>query len=77
MAGTLAEIVLRAVEKQKLSMFQEDIVLYVRYIDDILIVWNDSRRVDKFSKEFTLMQYSLKLIKEYVFMCIFWICRCI
>lgn len=57
MAGVLADIVLRAVEEQKLGLFQSDVMMYVRYIDDILVVWNNAQRLDDFIREFMLDHY--------------------
>lgn len=37
-AGVLAEILLREVEKQKLPLYRHSIKLYTRYVDDILVV---------------------------------------
>lgn len=38
--------------------------LYVRYVDDVLVIWKDKEKVEELAEEFTLMQYGLKLKRD-------------
>lgn len=65
-AGTLAEILLRVVESQKFPKFQPFIKFYIRYVDDLLVVWKDENKIDELTKDFSLEQFGIKLIKDQV-----------
>lgn len=64
MAGMLADILLRNVEEQVLYKFQPSMVLYLRYIDDILVIWKDGHDAEELEAALTLKHYGLKLKRE-------------
>ncbi|XP_067126128.1 uncharacterized protein [Centruroides vittatus] len=48
MSGLLCELVVRQLEKDILRSFEEYIVMYKRYVDDVLIIWKDERKIGDF-----------------------------
>ncbi|XP_023217910.1 uncharacterized protein LOC111620245 [Centruroides sculpturatus] len=48
LSGILCELVVRRLERRVLHGFKDDIVYFSRYVDDILILWKNNRRVHEF-----------------------------
>lgn len=40
--------------------------MYIRYIDDILVLWKDEKYIDELAKDFTMDEYGLKLMKDHM-----------
>ncbi|XP_023212046.1 uncharacterized protein LOC111614906 [Centruroides sculpturatus] len=64
MSGLLCELVVRQLEKEVLGKFMEDIVIYKRYVDDVLIIWKDNRRIEEFLSMINNNKHGLKLKLE-------------
>ncbi|XP_023240139.1 uncharacterized protein LOC111638620 [Centruroides sculpturatus] len=64
MSGLLCELVVRQLEKEVLGEFMEDIILYKRYVDDVLIIWKDERRIEEFLSMINNNNHGLKLKLE-------------
>lgn len=64
MAGILAEIMLGNIEGQILPQFLPSMIVYKRYVDDILIIWKDEKYINDITKALTLEQYGIKLEDE-------------
>lgn len=60
-AGVLAEIAIRSMEKQKVARFQPSLKFYVRYVDNILTIWTEDKEINKLAEEFTVEAYGLIL----------------
>ncbi|XP_067143101.1 uncharacterized protein [Centruroides vittatus] len=61
MSYILCELVLRKLESSILPIVGNDILLYVRYVDDIFIVWKDNRNIKKFIDLMNQNPYGLTL----------------
>ncbi|XP_023232908.1 uncharacterized protein LOC111632647 [Centruroides sculpturatus] len=64
MSAILCELVLRNLENDILPSFQEDILAYARYVDDIFILWKDNHRVNQFLDRINDNPYGLTLELE-------------
>ncbi|XP_023229194.1 telomerase reverse transcriptase-like [Centruroides sculpturatus] len=64
MSAILCELVLRKLENDILPSFQEDILAYARYVDDIFILWKDNRMVNQFIDLINDNPYGLTLELE-------------
>ncbi|XP_067143094.1 uncharacterized protein [Centruroides vittatus] len=47
-SGDLCELVIRQLERDVVPMFTPDIILYRRYVDDVIIIWKGEPKVDDF-----------------------------
>ncbi|XP_023213466.1 uncharacterized protein LOC111616262 [Centruroides sculpturatus] len=63
-SGILCELVIRKHENTILPKFQEDIALSVRYINDVLIIWNKVPNIDLVLNYFNDNPYGLSLKVE-------------
>ncbi|XP_023213890.1 uncharacterized protein LOC111616747 [Centruroides sculpturatus] len=64
MSGLLCELVVCQLEKKVLGKSIEDIILYKRYVDDVLIIWKNERRIKKFLTMINSNYHGLKLKLE-------------
>lgn len=64
LAGVLAELVIRSLEQTLLSNLIEEAVLYTRYVDDDIVIWNLADRSEELQSNFTIPSYGLKLVLE-------------
>ncbi|XP_067119158.1 uncharacterized protein [Centruroides vittatus] len=60
-SAMLCELVLRNLECNILPSFQEDIVFYTRYVDDIFIIWHNDRNTRRFLDAINSNPYGLTL----------------
>ncbi|XP_023239320.1 uncharacterized protein LOC111637945 [Centruroides sculpturatus] len=63
-SGTLCELVVRRLEQQILPDFNDDIILYARYVDDVFIVWKKKPDLAAFTETFNSNAYGLSLRAE-------------
>ncbi|XP_067121775.1 uncharacterized protein [Centruroides vittatus] len=61
MSAILCDLVLRQLENTILPGFQNDIILYTRYIDDIFILWNNKHNTQRFLNDINDNPYGLTL----------------
>ncbi|XP_067130121.1 uncharacterized protein [Centruroides vittatus] len=47
-SGDLCELVIRQLERDVVPVFTPDIILYRRYVDDVIIIWKGEPKVDDF-----------------------------
>ncbi|XP_023233374.1 uncharacterized protein LOC111633073 [Centruroides sculpturatus] len=64
MSAVLCELVLHQLESNILPIFQNDIILYCRYIDDIFILWRNDNNVQCFLNTVNNNPYGLTLDLE-------------
>ncbi|XP_067122222.1 uncharacterized protein [Centruroides vittatus] len=60
-SGDLCELVLRRLEREVISRFTPDIILYRRYVDDVIIIWKNEPKVDDFLHSVNDNPYGLTL----------------
>ncbi|XP_067120956.1 uncharacterized protein [Centruroides vittatus] len=60
----ICELVLRKLENYILPFFQEDIVIYTRYVDDIFILWKNKQNINRFINLVNDNSYGLTLELE-------------
>ncbi|XP_067134994.1 uncharacterized protein [Centruroides vittatus] len=64
MSGLLCELVIRKLEQTTIRTFKDDIVLYKRYVDDILIVWKKDEKIQHFLNAMNSNNHGLMLKLE-------------
>ncbi|XP_067123863.1 uncharacterized protein [Centruroides vittatus] len=64
MKGLLCELVIRKLEKNIIEDFADRIVIYKRYVDDVLIIWKDDQRINDFLTAINDNEHGLKLQLE-------------
>ncbi|XP_023224600.1 telomerase reverse transcriptase-like [Centruroides sculpturatus] len=60
-SGDLCELVIRQLENRTLPNFLQDIILYKRYVDDIIILWRTTPNLTRFLEEMNENPYGLSL----------------
>ncbi|XP_023209972.1 uncharacterized protein LOC111639723 [Centruroides sculpturatus] len=60
-SGDLCELVVRKLEEKVLLSFQSNILSYMRYVDDILIIWKTKPDIEKVLEAFNKNAYGLTL----------------
>ncbi|XP_067139186.1 uncharacterized protein [Centruroides vittatus] len=63
-SGFLCELVIRKLEKNIIEDFADGIVIYKRYVDDVLIIWKDDQRINDFLTAINDNEHGLKLKLE-------------
>ncbi|XP_067119750.1 uncharacterized protein [Centruroides vittatus] len=63
-SGDLCEMVVRRLENITLPTFLPDILLYKRYIDDVIILWKTEPNIDQFIKAMNKNPYGLVIEVE-------------
>ncbi|XP_067124827.1 uncharacterized protein [Centruroides vittatus] len=66
MSGLLCELVVRKMERITLNNFKEDIIMYKRYVDDVLVIWRNHARIQQFLSAMNSNDHGLKLSLEQV-----------
>ncbi|XP_023211868.1 uncharacterized protein LOC111614732 [Centruroides sculpturatus] len=61
MSAVLCELVLRKLESDILPYFQNDIIIYARYVDDIFVLWKNNRNTHRFISLINSNPYGLTL----------------
>ncbi|XP_067121140.1 uncharacterized protein [Centruroides vittatus] len=64
MSGLLCELVVRRMERITLINFKEDIILYRRYVDDVLVIWKNHARIHQFLNAMNSNDHGLRLNLE-------------
>ncbi|XP_067131221.1 uncharacterized protein [Centruroides vittatus] len=60
-AGTLCELILATLEKAVLPKFEAQLIMYARYVDDVLILWNVKPDIQRFIKDINDNRFGLKI----------------
>ncbi|XP_067121042.1 uncharacterized protein [Centruroides vittatus] len=60
----LCELVLRRLENKVLPIFNNDIILYARYVDDVFIIWRNINNASEFLNKMNNNPYGLTLSLE-------------
>ncbi|XP_067139560.1 uncharacterized protein [Centruroides vittatus] len=66
MSGLLCELVVRRIERMTVFNYNEHIIMYKRYIDDVLIIWKNDTMIQRFLDQVNSNQHGLKLNLEQV-----------
>ncbi|XP_023234230.1 uncharacterized protein LOC111633827 [Centruroides sculpturatus] len=66
MSGLLCELVVRKMESMTLFNYNEYIIMYRRYVDDVLIIWKNDKIIQQFLNLMNSNQHKLKLNLEQV-----------
>ncbi|XP_023239966.1 uncharacterized protein LOC111638474 [Centruroides sculpturatus] len=66
MSGLLCELVVRKMEHSTIINFNEDIILYKIYVDDVLIIWKNDTKIEQFLSQMNSNQHGLKLNLEQI-----------
>ncbi|XP_067123259.1 uncharacterized protein [Centruroides vittatus] len=61
MSGLLCELVVRKMERITLINFKEDVIMYKRYVDDVLVIWRNHTRIKQFLSAMNSNDHGLKL----------------
>ncbi|XP_023234359.1 uncharacterized protein LOC111633935 [Centruroides sculpturatus] len=61
LSGDLCELVIRKLEQQIIPLYNSNMLLYRRYVDDVLIIWRTEPNVNIFIKEMNNNPYGLKI----------------
>lgn len=64
LAGELAELVIRSIEETMIHNLLEETCLYVKYVDDLFVIWKNVNHSEELFKIFTDKVYGLKLNLE-------------
>ncbi|XP_067125082.1 uncharacterized protein [Centruroides vittatus] len=60
-SGDLCELILRQLERDVIPRFTHDIILYRRYVDDVMIIWKNGPNVHDFLRSVNDNPYGLTL----------------
>ncbi|XP_023209782.1 uncharacterized protein LOC111612761 [Centruroides sculpturatus] len=63
-SGLLCEMVIRKVEEKVAHSFRSNIVYYMRYVDDIFIIWKNNRGISNFIESINNNEDGLNLKLE-------------
>ncbi|XP_023234872.1 uncharacterized protein LOC111634349 [Centruroides sculpturatus] len=63
-SGDLCELVIRELERKILPNFLQNIIIYKRYVDDIIVLWRDSPNITQFVDQMNDNPYGLTLEVE-------------
>lgn len=55
---------LRSIEKTTVSSIIEEVALYVRYVDDVFVIWGSKDMSKELQRGFSTQDYGLKLTLE-------------
>ncbi|XP_023217921.1 uncharacterized protein LOC111620258 [Centruroides sculpturatus] len=66
MSGLLCELVLKKLESMTLISYNEYIIMYKRYVDDVLIIWKNDAMIKRFLCQVNSNQHGLKLNLEQI-----------
>ncbi|XP_067139892.1 uncharacterized protein [Centruroides vittatus] len=66
MSGLLCELVVRRMERMTIFNYNEYIIMYKRYVDDVLIIWNNDAMIQRFLDQMNSNQHGLKLNLEQI-----------
>ncbi|XP_067118199.1 uncharacterized protein [Centruroides vittatus] len=61
LSGDLCELVIRKLEHKVIPAFGSNILLYKRYVDDIIIIWKDEPDINRFLNTINNNPYGLSL----------------
>ncbi|XP_023220476.1 uncharacterized protein LOC111622349 [Centruroides sculpturatus] len=63
-SGLLCEMVIRSLENSVLQKYEDKMIMYARYVDDVLIIWNDKPDIRQFIRDINNNKYGLELELE-------------
>ncbi|XP_023230451.1 uncharacterized protein LOC111630571 [Centruroides sculpturatus] len=64
LAGTLCEMILAMLENALLPKYEAQMIMYVRYVDDVLIFWNAKPNIQSFIKDINDNRFGLEIELE-------------
>ncbi|XP_023238100.1 uncharacterized protein LOC111636945 [Centruroides sculpturatus] len=64
LAGTLCEMVLTTLENAVLPKYEAQMIMYARYVDDVLIFWNTQPNIQSFIKDINDNRFGLEIELE-------------
>ncbi|XP_067118515.1 uncharacterized protein [Centruroides vittatus] len=64
LSGILCELVVRRLEREALQTFKEDIIHFIRYVDDIFILWRNNSKIHDFLNKINNNKDGLRLKLE-------------
>ncbi|XP_067122526.1 uncharacterized protein [Centruroides vittatus] len=63
-SGLLCEMVLRTLEENIIPKYAQHILIYARYVDDVLVIWKNKPNIDGFVKDINSNNFGLEIELE-------------
>ncbi|XP_023233804.1 uncharacterized protein LOC111633468 [Centruroides sculpturatus] len=63
-SGLLCEMVIRSLENNVLQKYEDNMIMYARYVDDVFIIWNNKPDIRQFIGDINSNIYGLELELE-------------